>query len=123
MTKQHKQPCRACPWRRDNQAPGWLGNSTPGEFLQQSDAGIRMPCHEAVDYERADWEQQAAEAPQCAGRAIHLSNRCQHVEPGILKLPADHKLVFTRPHEFIAHHTNVDPATLEQTMIFDLYNL
>lgn len=75
MKKQHTAPCAVCPWRRDNKTPGWLGGSKSGEFLQQSDAGIRMPCHSAIDYERDDWEQQAENAPQCAGRAIHLTNR------------------------------------------------
>jgi hypothetical protein len=122
--KQHTTPCQGCPWLRDNKAPGWLGNSNAGEFLQQSEVGLRMPCHNAVkDYEADDWQEQADAAPQCAGRAIHLSNRAKSALPGILKLPADHALVFSRPHEFVAHHTRVAPETLENTIIFELYTL
>lgn len=120
--KQHTSPCAACPWRRDNQAPGWLGASTAGEFLQQLDSGLRMPCHCAVDYEGDDWRAQAATAPECAGAAIHRANRCKS-SPGTLKLPADHALVFTRPHEFVAHHTRQPAEHLERELIFTLYTL
>lgn len=43
--------------------------------MATSEAEFRMPCHIHVDYEREDWEEQAEEAPQCAGRAIHFANR------------------------------------------------
>lgn len=120
--KQHTTPCKACPWRRDNQAPGWLGSSSPGEFLQQLDSGLRMPCRCTIDYEEEDWPEKARKAPECAGAAIHRANRCKSA-PGTLKLPADHALVFTRPHEFVAHHARQKPEDLEQTLIFDLYKL
>ena len=122
MSKQHTTPCATCPWRRDNQAPGWPGASAPGEFLQQLDAGERMPCHCSVDYEQKDWRDQAKEAPECAGAAIHRANRAMHA-PGLLKLPAVYDLVFTRPHEFIAHHARRPAKDLEQTMVFQLYRL
>jgi hypothetical protein len=120
--KQHDRPCRECPWRRES-FPGWLGASEPGEFLAQSDAGLRMPCHMAVNYESANWEQQAKTAPQCAGHAIFLSNRCKLPAPGVLKLPADRETVFSRPHEFVAHHARIDPATLASTFVHELYDI
>ncbi|VTU42518.1 MULTISPECIES: hypothetical protein [unclassified Variovorax] len=120
---QHEKPCFECPWRR-NSAPGWLGASEPGEFLAQADSGIRMPCHTAgIDYESPNWEEQAKTSAQCAGHAIFLANRCKLPAPGALKLPADHEAVFTRPHEFVAHHARMAPAQLEATMIFDLYRV
>lgn len=121
-TSQHKTPCPECPWRR-NSAPGWLGASQPGEFLAQSDAKLRMPCHSVVNYTDPNWKDKANNAHQCAGRAIFQANRAQHPGDGNLKLPADHKAVFTRPHEFVAHHTRQDPKNLEQVLIFDLYNV
>lgn len=121
--KQHTSPCRECPWKR-NSAPGWLGASEPGEFLAQSDTGHRMPCHLAgIDYESPNWKAMADKAPECAGHAIYLANRCKLPQPGHLKLPSDHALVFTRPHEFVAHHAGVDPKSLETTLIYQLYDV
>lgn len=121
--KQHKTPCKECPWKRTS-AAGWLGASEPGEFLKLSDSGKRMPCHMAgIDYESDNWREQAETAPQCAGRAIFLSNRCQLPATGTLKLPADRDLVFSRPHEFVAHHARRDPEELATTMVYDLYQV
>jgi hypothetical protein len=120
--KQHSTPCRQCPWRR-NSAPGWLGASEPGEFLAQSDANIRMPCHTHVDYEAADWEAQTQRVPQCAGRAIFQANRCQLPAPENLKLPADRQNVFQWPHEFVAHHAGVPAESLYGKLVYDLYKV
>lgn len=102
--KQHTKACSACPWRKTS-AAGWLGASSPEEFVATSEAEHQMPCHLHVDYERDDWEDQVYDAPQCAGRAAHFANRC--------KLPRNSDLirverdpdVFTFPAEFIDHHT------------------
>lgn len=106
-----KAPCKACPWRVDS-AAGWLGNSTPVEFLQQSEAETRMPCHLHVDYERDDWRAQAEEAPQCAGRAVHFANRCKRPQnPELVTLPADREAVFSAPQDFIDHHSKHQAQT------------
>jgi hypothetical protein len=120
--KQHTTPCKQCPWRR-NSAPGWLGASEPGEFLAQSDANIRMPCHVHVDYERPDWEKQIKTAPQCAGRAVFQANRCQLPAPANLKLPPDREAVFQWPHEFVAHHACVPAESLFGALVYDLYKV
>jgi len=105
MDKQHTAPCRECPWLKSS-ATGWLGANNPVEFLQQSEAEIRMPCHLHVDYEREDWAAQAEIAPQCAGRAIHFANRCKSPRaPGLLRLKPNHGEVFTNPQDFIDHHS------------------
>lgn len=120
--KQHNRPCRECPWRKESM-PGWLGASQPGEFLQQSDQGHRMPCHLAVNYDSPNWEKQAKTAPQCAGHAIFLSNRCKSPAPGVLKLPADREEVFTWPHEFVAHHAGLPEGSLAGVMVYELYGV
>lgn len=120
--KQHNRPCSQCPWRRQSLA-GWLGVSEPGEFLAQSDSGLRMPCHTTVDYEAANWEAAAKTAPQCAGHAIFLSNRCKSAAPGVLKLPADHETVFSWPHEFVAHHAGLPVDALKGTLTYALYDI
>jgi hypothetical protein len=120
--KQHNRPCGQCPWRRDS-LEGWLGASEPGEFLAQSDSGLRMPCHSTVDYEAANWKAAVKTAPQCAGHAIFLSNRCKSAAPGVLKLPADKEAVFSWPHEFIEHHTGREPGSLLGTQVYELYEM
>lgn len=101
--KQHTKACSACPWRKDS-TRGWLGASTPVEFLQQSEAGIKMPCHSTIDYEKPDWETDVISAPHCAGRLAHMRNRCKGTEPGMPKVETDTN-VFSNPQDFINHHT------------------
>lgn len=102
MNKPCDKPCPECPWSKTS-APGWLGTSTPIEFLQQSEAGIHMPCHLHVDYERPDWQKQANRAPACRGRLIHFANRSKRV-PGLPSVERDDGF-FTNPQEFIDHHS------------------
>lgn len=103
---QHRKPCKGCPWTKQS-LPGWLGAVTPVEFLQTSEAEVRMPCHNEVDYEDPQWEKVAAGAPQCAGRAIHFANRCKvPKDPDLLVIKeTDRANVFSNPQEFIDHHT------------------
>ncbi len=103
---QHSTPCKQCPWLKSS-LPGYLGNSDPVEFLQCSESETRMPCHCHVDYEADDWQEQAEEAPQCAGRAIHFANRCKlpRLNPDLLKVEKRSDAVFTNPQDFIDHHS------------------
>ena len=120
--KQHSTPCRECPFKRDS-APGWLGASEPGEFLALADSDNRAPCHMHVNYDKPDWERQAAVAPQCVGRAVFMANRCKLPAPGLLKAKSNPDAVFVRPHEFVAHHARLDPTSLESTLVWDLYDI
>jgi len=120
--KQHDRPCGQCPWRRTS-LEGYLGASEPGEFLAQSDSGLRMPCHSTVDYENDNWKTAVKTAPQCAGHAIFLSNRCKSAAPGVLKLPADHETVFSWPHEFVEHHAGLEPGALKGKLVYELYEV
>lgn len=105
-----KAPCKACPWRTTS-AKGWLGASSPVEFLQQSEAEIQMPCHLHVDYESDTWQDDALEVPQCAGRAVHFANRCKRPQnPDLVVLPADRQAVFSNPQDFIDHHSIGDES-------------
>lgn len=104
---QHTTPCNECPWRTTS-AKGWLGASTPLQFLAQAEAEIKMPCHCAIDYDRPGWKAQVKSAPRCAGHAIYLKNRCKMPnEPGLkafVSAVETSPLVFARPDEFVAHH-------------------
>lgn len=120
---QHTKPCNECPWRKTS-APGWLGASTPEQFLAQSEAGIKMPCHCAVNYERADWEEQSATAPRCAGHAIYLRNRCKMpTEPGLAAfvrtVEPDRDNVFGNGVEFLTHHRGDPERAMGIIMGFD----
>jgi hypothetical protein len=111
MCKQHTKPCAQCPWRRTSLA-GWLGDSTPQEFMAQADSDTRMPCHIHIDYERDDWQEQVERGPRCAGHAIFLKNRCKlPYDPGLRAFVAtvlqDPQTVFQWPHEFIEHHSTL----------------
>lgn len=106
--KQHLTPCQACPWRTTS-LKGWLGESTPLQFLAQAEAEIKMPCHCAVDYEREDWKDQVATAPRCAGHAVYLRNRCKRpkdpeLDAFVRQVAPDPEHVFSRPEAFVAHH-------------------
>lgn len=120
--KQHNRPCGDCPWRR-NSAAGWLGASEPGEFLEQSESGLRMPCHTTVNYEKSDWKDSANNAPECAGHAIYLANRCKLPASDRLKLPSDRETVFSWPHEFVAHHAGIPVEALPSKIVYDLFDL
>jgi hypothetical protein len=82
-----------------------------------------MPCHLHVDYEDGNWQEQADEAPQCAGRAIFQANRCKLPSTDILRLPADRTAVFQWPHEFVAHHAGVPAENLLGKLVYDLYKV
>jgi hypothetical protein len=72
---------------------GWLGGSTPDEYVRLAHSNELVPCHVHGNV-------------HCAGMAIYRRNVCKRVEfPGLL-LPADETTVFSTPMEFVAHHTS-----------------
>src|SRR5687768_7216824 len=101
------KPCGQCPWRR-NSLQGWLGNTTPEQFLATAmDGEHRMPCHSQIDYERRDWEAQIERVSVCAGTRIFQANIGKLPRNRFLaslKLEPDHETVFSSPQEFLAHH-------------------
>lgn len=111
MTKlTRKDACRQCPFRRKS-APGWLGDTTPEQFLAATiHQDEHMPCHMAINYEKADWvENQLPKAAHCAGSLIFMRNQlkrpidkelCEMMD----KVEPDIKNIFQWPHEFLAHH-------------------
>lgn len=105
----HKSPCNQCPYRRAS-PPGWLGDSTPSEFMAQTlYEENHMPCHAAVDYEKENWRDKLAKAPHCAGSLIFMHNHCYLPrDPDLTKkrnnVEPDHEKVFSHHSEFTAHH-------------------
>lgn len=103
-----KTRCRGCPWAQGS-ARGYLGGSTPLEFLGQYHAEVRVPCHEEVDWESDDLDAEVAGAPTCRGYLSFMANSG--------KLPRDpalwaeveaagrDRLVMGTTPEFLAHHT------------------
>jgi len=88
--KQHTTPCSDCPMARTS-LPGWLGGSTPDEYVALSHSDHIILCH-------------AIKNTQCAGMAIYRKHVCKSIAPGGLKLEAAHGLVFSWPAEFLKHH-------------------
>lgn len=96
-SRQHKQPCSDCPYRRDA-IPGWLGGSTPEEYALLAHGEAMIMCH-------------TKRGPQCAGAAIYRANVCKNPRtPDHLRLPEDTVKVFSSMREFIDYHSRSDKA-------------
>lgn len=104
-----KKPCGQCPFRRKS-LPGYLGSSSPQEFIAATMNDATMPCHNSVDYAEPNWEDQLApggSARHCAGAAILFSNTCKlSMDPDRPKLKADRANVFSNSREFLEHHSS-----------------
>lgn len=87
---QHTKPCSDCPFARDALA-GWLGGSTPEEWMRMAHGETKFECHAILPHE-------------CAGAAIYRANVCKRPPEDTLELPADRTAVFATPMEFLAHH-------------------
>lgn len=88
---QHKKPCSDCPFAR-TALRGWLGNSSPEEWIADVHGEALIDCHTVSNQ-------------QCAGAAIYRSNLCKDPRrQDVLRLPPNKKLVFASAVEFLAHH-------------------
>lgn len=106
--------CAECPWQRTS-SPGWLGASTPLEFLRANDRREGdMPCHMAVDYKDPHWQDTLPEAPTCVGG--HQFNANTHKLPVRPDMKAAQDRygpnpdVFGTYREFLDHHDNEQNA-------------
>lgn len=89
--RQHKKPCSDCPFAR-TALPGWLAGETPAWWMQLAHGEGSSECHTTDK--------------MCAGLAIYRANVCKSLrDKNALELPADRKLVFANPMEFVAHHS------------------
>lgn len=109
------KPCSECPFRRKAPA-GWLGASTPEEFIDTTLDDHLMPCHKTVDYEKEGWQEDMVEpdskVQHCAGARIFYTNTCKRSknplvmyleQHGMVRLPRSPD-VFTNRAEFLEHH-------------------
>lgn len=107
MKLRHKTPCNECPFRRKS-LPGYLGNATPEEFLGATLNDTPMPCHKTVDYTKKTWRKSLGteRVAHCAGSLIFYANMCKlHRDRSMPRLEKDRENVFSRPDEFLKHHT------------------
>ena len=89
--RQHFKPCLDCPWRRDA-APGWLGELSADEWVTLAHGEGSAECH-------------VHHTQQCAGLAVYRANVCKAPRnPALLRLPADRRLVFGTPDQFLEYH-------------------
>lgn len=100
------KPCNDCPFRRKS-VQGWLGASSPEEFMAQTMGDFPMPCHNTIMYIDG-WEQRWAnneEGKLCAGSLIFFSNTLKvSRDRDRPRLATDRVNVFTNTQEFIEHH-------------------
>ena len=90
-TRQHEKPCSDCPWSRKS-LPGWLGSPTAADWISYAHGEAKVDCHTIVNR-------------HCAGIAIYRANVVKTPrDPLAFKLPANTKLVFASPAEFMEHH-------------------
>lgn len=113
------KPCGSCPFRRTIR-PGQLGGSLPTVYIGQTLAGMRVPCHETIDYKLQDWKAQV-DNQQCAGMAIFRGNLGLEgkLPEGIHVLPADESLVFPDFVSFLSHHMQVPPVAARFLLAID----
>lgn len=83
-----KTPCNQCPFKKDS-LKGYLGASTPVEFLEQAESDIVMPCHLHIDYED-----------------VNLRNRCKSPRNNVIQKGDSNKEVFDAAQEFYNHHSD-----------------
>ncbi|WP_428383718.1 hypothetical protein [Nevskia ramosa] len=87
---QHASPCSDCPMRRDS-LNGWLGGSTPDEYVALAHSDALVGCH-------------TLSGAHCAGMAIYRANVCKSAA---FRLPVDRVQVFAWPTEFVGHHRSL----------------
>lgn len=104
----NKKPCDQCPFRR-KAINGFLGDSTPEEFIGTTMADYPMPCHLSIDYSSPVWKESwevGEEGRLCAGALIFYANISKMSrDPARPRLKPDRDNVFASPSEFLAHHT------------------
>lgn len=98
-----KEPCHQCPFRRTS-IQGWLGPWNPEDLLHQVSYG-EFPCHCTIKKDGAD----TTNMQVCVGAVTYLNNKMQRSRDPQMSAaqnlhPADHRLAFSNPQEFIAHH-------------------
>jgi hypothetical protein len=96
VVKQHTRPCSDCPFAR-TALSGWLGRSTPGEWVTLAHSDSSVECHALKDSDGFELE--------CAGAAIYRANVAKSLrDPKAFKLPPNTTLVFATSQEFVMHH-------------------
>jgi hypothetical protein len=101
--KQHKTPCKDCPFRRVH---GVLGGSEPEVYLGQVCLpNFWLPCHRTPGYQGK--ESMFEETLQCAGAATFRANIGVNPVPPLLQVPADTQWVYRDPAEFYAHYKGI----------------
>lgn len=113
-----KTPCKECPFRRKSMK-GWLGDSTPEQFMATTMADVHMPCHKTLDYSDPQWAEKWVEGEAgegCAGAHIFFANICKRSRDRSRPiLPKDKKSVFSLPQEFIDHHNSGEFKSWKET--------
>jgi len=91
VSRQPTAPCSDCPFRVDA-LPGWLGGSSPQDFVEIALSDVPYACHALL-------------GAQCAGLAIFRANISKIPrDRAVLRLAANKKTVFANVNGFLAYH-------------------
>lgn len=121
MKYELKRPCAKCPFRYD--VGGYLTGERMEEIVEAIRDGETFTCHNTVDYEGWDEEEEyipSEKDQHCAGALIFLEHlgelaagqltriamRIGMFDPDALDMSAP---VFDDPHVLIEHHAHSDP--------------
>lgn len=109
--KQHKHPCKTCPFRRDSEPTECPGRSPLEVYVAQTLLPFRIPCHELIDYDDPDWHSNCDGVAQCAGHAmlrdaVGVADRMPEAMLHVKHEP----VVFSSLQEFWAHHKQISIA-------------
>lgn len=100
--------CKQCPFLRTS-IPGWLGDSTPEEFMETTMSDVHMLCHITINYEDPDWKEKwlsGQSGSHCSGSAVFFANICKlSRDRNRPRLQSDKRSVFSNLQEFLEHHT------------------
>ena len=114
MAKQHKKPCKTCPFTEGCE-PGALGGSPVGTFIAQTFLPYKIPCHEFIDYSDENWKENCLHGvPQCVGHAMFRDavGVADKMPEPLLRVEHDPSTgVFAGVLAFYAHH---EGCTIEE---------
>lgn len=101
-----KKMCEKCPFRPDS-APGYLGRSTPEEFVECIRQEALMPCHLQVEYADPDWEDQLDDVDHCVGALVFARKMGKLPRDAVhckATLAVDMTQPCLSPQQFLEHH-------------------
>jgi hypothetical protein len=133
LKSNRKNPCKECPFRRDNILKGENpGGSSPEVYIGQIQGPFWLPCHTDKNYKDKQSDPRIVE--QCAGAAIFRKNCKEQLSYSLPKellfLESNSDLVFSNFEEFYSYYKKISieqakkyltKSKLEELLIKEIY--